>query len=411
MQRWLKFTKYLRDFSWEPIIYTPLQGEFPVIDKSLIKDVPKDLEIIQTPIREPYNLYRTITGNKEPQAVSFLNERKNAGIVQKMSQWIRGNFFIPDPRIFWVKPSVKILSKYLKENPVNIIVTTGPPHSLHLIGLRLKGKLNIKWLADFRDPWTNIDYYKDLYLTKWADNRHRKLEKEVLTSADTVVTVGETLAQELKNLGAKRTVVITNGYDSEDYQMAGSSPKVFSFVHVGLLSKTRSHASLWQAFADFLHKIPEAKNELKIKLVGKTDYSVIQEIRNAGIETFVEKINYVDHEEVVRIQHDAWIFLLPINRTPNSKGIISGKIFEYMAAGKPILAIGDTDGDVAKIIADSNCGVIFDFDDTSGISTYIEKMYLEFKRNFRNVSTSNIDKYSRRELTKKLAEELNHLLG
>lgn len=410
VQRWLKFAKYLRGFSWESIIYTPHQGEFPVIDKSLEKDVPQNLEIIKTPIREPYNLYKKITGNKDAQTVSFLKEGKS-GIIQKMFQWVRGNFFIPDPRIFWVKPSIKFLAGYLKENPVNIVVTTGPPHSLHLIGLGLKRKLNVTWVADFRDPWTNIDYYKDLYLTKWADKRHRELEKDVLSTADTVVTVGETLANELQNLGAKRTVVITNGYDSDDYKSVSSASNDFSFVHVGLLSKTRSHPALWRAFANFLQKIPEAKSELKIKLVGKTDYSAIQEIKRAGIEAFVEKINYVDHEEVVRIQQGAWIFLLPINRTPNSKGIISGKIFEYMAAGKPILAIGDTDGDVAQIISDSNSGVIFDFDDVSGISGYMEKMYLEFKRNFRQVSTSNIEKYSRRELTQKLARELNHLSG
>ncbi|HOP44190.1 MAG TPA: glycosyltransferase, partial [Flavobacteriales bacterium] len=218
VQRWLKFVKYLPQHGWQPVVYTPENPELVAEDPGLLDDVPREAEVIKRRISEPYGLYKRLTGRgvKEKVHTAFLSEEKREGWRDRMALWVRSNFFIPDARVGWVGPSVRFLKQYLREHPVDVIVTTGPPHSMHLIGLRLKRALGIRWVADFRDPWTNIDFYRQLKLSRSADRRHRRLEAEVLREADTVVAVGWTLADELRDLGAKRVEVITNGFDPAD---------------------------------------------------------------------------------------------------------------------------------------------------------------------------------------------------
>jgi len=177
VQRWLKFVKYLREFGWEPIVYTPENPEFPEIDESLYSDIPENLTVIKTPIREPYTAYKKFIGRTKKEKINagFLSEKKRNPFLENISVWIRGNFFIPDARLLWIKPSVKFLLKYLTGNPVDIIISTGPPHSMHIIAMKLNESLKLPWVADFRDPWTNIDFYKDLKLTSWADSRHHNM--------------------------------------------------------------------------------------------------------------------------------------------------------------------------------------------------------------------------------------------
>ena len=182
VQRWLKFVKYLPKFGWEPIVFTVQNGEYPVIDNSLVNDVSSNLQVIKSPIWEPYSVYKKLTGRKKEETINsgFLVESEKSKFIENIGKWIRGNFFIPDARKFWIKPSVKTLSNFLIKHPVDIIISSGPPHSSHLIAKKLKSKFNIPWVSDFRDPWTNIDYYKELKLTKWADQKHKVLEKDVL---------------------------------------------------------------------------------------------------------------------------------------------------------------------------------------------------------------------------------------
>ena len=191
VQRWLKFVKYLRGFGWEPIVYTPENPEAPATDESLLKDIPDNLTVLRTRIWEPYSLYKNFIGQKKGETINagFLSEKKKPGIAEKISVWIRGNWFIPDARKFWIKPSIIFLSQYLKNNPVHAVVSTGPPHSMHLIALGLKKQLHLPWLADFRDPWTNIDFYDKLMLTKFSNEKHKRMELEVLKNADKVVVV------------------------------------------------------------------------------------------------------------------------------------------------------------------------------------------------------------------------------
>ena len=408
VQRWLKFVKYLREFGWEPIVYTPENGEMPSLDQSLMKDLPHGIEILKTPIWEPYDTYKKLTGKKKEEKINsgFLSENAKTKRTEKIAVWIRGNFFIPDARKFWIKPSVKYLKSYLKDNPVDAIVSTGPPHSMHLIAKELKRIFQIKWVADFRDPWTNIDFYKDLMLSNAADKKHKRLEKEVIQEADVVLSVGATMGKELTELGAKRSEVITNGYDIEENVEPVVLDNKFSIAHIGTMTKSRNPTILWEILSSLAEENEKFKNRLEIKLVGKVDVTVMDSIEKFNLSSYVRKIKYLPHNEVVLEQRKSHLLLLVINDTPNAKGILTGKFFEYMSSGRPTLCIGPNDGDVAEIMRETEAGSVFESKDGEALKQYILK---SFEGNSAFKTNSFVEKYSRKLLTKKLVSILDSI--
>lgn len=405
VQRWLKFVKYLSDFGYEVVVYTPKEGEFPSEDNSLLKDIPESVEILKTPIWEPYDLYKKFVGQKKTEKVNagFIQESKKPKKSQGISVWIRGNLFIPDARKYWIKPSVKFLKDYLKQKPVDTIISSGPPHSMHMIALGLKRKLKTQfpnWIADFRDPWTNIDYYKDLKLSTWADKKHKRLEKRVLNEANQVITVGKTLAKELENLGAKDVVTITNGYDSDDFaEQKTSLDEKLSIAHIGSMNKDRNPIQLWKYLSEKVKTDNDFSSRLEIKLIGKVDIAVLQDLDTLELTPFLNHIKYLPHNEVVIQQQKSKVLLLVVNDTPNAKGILTGKMFEYMAAKRPILMIGPPDGDAAEILNEDGYGKCFDFG-SSNFDTFFSQDFDTWK------ATGNPEKYTRKALTKRLSKLL-----
>lgn len=351
--RWLKLSKLLPEHGWQPVIYTPANPEVVADDPGLEKDVRSDLEVIKRPITEPFNLYKRFTGRstKEKVQVGFLNEKKQGGWKEDFALWVRSNFFIPDARVWWVRPSVKFLKAYLKEHPVDAIISTGPPHSMHLIGLGLKRALGVKWIADFRDPWTDIDFYAQLKLTSWADAKHKRLEGEVLREADRVTCVSWHWAQDLEKLGAKRVEVITNGYDPDDLP-SPSEPvdEAYSLVHIGSLSPSRNAPELWSALKQLCDEDPAFAARFKLRFVGPVDHTIAESVAQAGLGGHLERTGRVSHEEAMRHIQRARALLLLVNDTPNLMGILPGKLFEYVSTGRPILAVGPVEGDVSRVL-------------------------------------------------------------
>jgi hypothetical protein len=412
VQRWLKFVKYLPEFGWEPIIFTPENPEYPVIDHSLAEDIHPDLKVIKIPIWEPYSLYNLFTGRKknEKLTTAFTSESKKSTIKEKISNWIRSNLFIPDAKKFWIKPSVKFLTDYLKSNPIDIIVTTGPPHSLHLIGYYLKKKVNIKWLADFRDPWTNIDFYSELLLTPWADKKHHKLEKAVIQNADYLVVIGNNMKKEFAEIGAKNVSVITNGFDLEHMNIKEPEiDKKFSLNHTGALAKNRNPKILWKVLSELIQKNSSFSSDFKLNLIGNVDHFVIESINKHGLNPFLNNISYIPHNEIIRLQHQAPVLLLLINNTKNAKGTLTGKFYEYLAAKRPILAIGPVDGDAACLLNETKAGVISGFEDEDQLKKNILNYYKLFKKKKLSIKPKNLEQFTRKELTQKLSEILNKL--
>jgi hypothetical protein len=413
VQRWVKFAKYLRSFGWEPIIYTPSNPEYPSTDASLQNDIPQDIEVIKTPIWEPYNFYRTLLRKKnQPINAGFISEDKPKTWKDKFSVWIRGNFFIPDPRSFWIRPSVGYLTAYLKEHPVDAILSTGPPHSMHLISLGLKKNFpDITWIADFRDPWTNIDFYKDLNVNFLTDYIHRRLEAKVIRSADSVVVVSQGMKEEFQLLKPARLQVITNGYDISDISKdAVPLDTKFSLSHIGTLNAARNPSTLWKVLGEIAAENKIFKSDLEIQLVGKVDFSVLEDIDMNALQSNVVKIDYLSHIDAIAKQRSSQVLLLLINNSDNAKGILTGKFFEYLAAKRPIVAIGPLDGDVATILAETDAGKIADFHDEVATKRIIMDYYSRFKSSDLFVNSNSIENYSRENLTASLVSLLDDLL-
>jgi hypothetical protein len=412
VQRWVKFTKYLREFGYEPVIYTPENPEFPSIDTSFEKDIPADVTVIKTPIWEPYNVYRNLTGKKnEAINAGFISENKKQGWKDKLSIWIRGNFLIPDPRRFWIKPSVKFLSTYLKENPVAAIITTGPPHSMHMIGLGLKKKLpNLPWVADFRDPWTNIDFYKELNLSFISDKIHHRLEKKIIQNADSILVVSNGMKQDYAAMNPKHVQVISNGYDESDVQqVVVELDKKFTISHIGTLNAARNPKTVWKVLSDLCAENVDFKSDLQIQLVGKVDFSVLEDIKNLELSNNLLKIDYLSHREAIAKQQSSQVLMLLINNSGNAKGILTGKFYEYLAAKRPILAVGPTDGDANAVLTETGAGKMVDFEDEKATKEAILEYYSRYKAGSLKIGPTSVQRFSRRSLTGELAELINTL--
>jgi glycosyltransferase involved in cell wall biosynthesis len=411
VQRWLKFVKYLREFGWEPIVYTPANPEPPDFDESLAGDIPENISVIKKPVWEPYSIYKRLTGRKKDDRIThgFLKEEKTSGFAEKFAVWIRGNFFIPDARCFWIKPSVKFLTDFLRTNPVDVILSSGPPHSMHLIGMGVKKNTNIPWVADFRDPWTEIDFYDKLMLTRFADRKHRKLEKEVLQNADAVIAVGSHLAKRLENTGGREVQVITNGFDPDDFSFLPVQPEdLFTLTHIGSLNRDRNPEILWQAISELCSENEEINEKLRLRFVGKTDYSLKESLAKNGLQDRTEIIPYLPHYEALKLAASSAVLLLLINQTPNQKGIVTGKVFEYMATGRPVLCVGPSDGESAQILSEAKAGEVCDFIDKQGIKKVIINFYKQWLLK-NDITFPNIDSYSRKKLTKDISDLLGSL--
>lgn len=414
VMRWTKMTKYIRQYGWEPIVYTPENGETAAFDESLAKEVDPDLKVVKTPIWEPYQLYKQFLGRKKEEKIysGFINEGKKESLGQKVSVFIRGNFFIPDARMFWIKPSIQFLKKYLQENPVDAIVSTGPPHSMHLIAEGVHRATGIPWIADFRDPWTNIDFYKDLRLTSWADARHKKLEQKVLHNASRVVAVTWRSRDEFVELcGRQDIAVIPNGFDDADFAQAGSAPldADFSIAHIGSMNKDRNPEVFWKALQAALAEAPTLAQKLKIRLIGPTDFSVRESVQKYGLEKYTEFIDFVPHAEAVQYQQQSQVLLLLINNSPNSRTIIPGKLYEYLGSGRPLLAIGPKDSDSAKVVELTKGGALHNYEDVEGLKKSILAFYVAYEAGDLKGNAEGIEQFTRRHLAGKFAELLGEV--
>jgi glycosyltransferase involved in cell wall biosynthesis len=413
VQRWLKFSKYLREFDWEPVIYTPDNPEAPAIDNSLEKDIPEGISILKRPITEPYSVYKRFVGMKPGEKVNagFLQEKEKPGMAEGFAVWLRGNFFIPDARRFWIRPSVKFLKGYLLDNPVDAIVSTGPPHSMHLIALKIHKKLNIPWLADFRDPWTGIDFYHQLKLTSLADRIHHKLEKKVLVSATAVTVVSQDMMDEFNGIVKRKYNLVTNGYDEQDISPVPQNQldTKFSISHIGSINTSRNPVGLWKVLSEMTKEKAEFAKVLQIKLVGKVDIGVLKSIEENGLTQYLSRIEYMPHQEVMHEIQKSQVLLLLINNTPNAKGILTGKIFEYLGSGRPILSIGPEDGEAAVMLSDSEAGQTAGYENDQGMRRILTEYFIKFSGQRLESNTGNRLKYSRKVLTQEIAKILDKM--
>jgi hypothetical protein len=406
VQRWLKFSKFLPEYGWEPIILTvdPDFASYPQIDNSLNAEIPKDAKIYRTKTFEVYNIYRKLSNSEVPYG-GFSNEQKQS-FVQKTARFIRGNFFIPDPRKGWNKYAIKKAKALIKEHDISTVITTSPPHSTQLIGLKLKKELNVKWIADLRDPWTDIYYYSDLRHLNITSKIDKKLELKVLETSDSVITVSDGVRNIFHGKIKNQPIinVITNGFDEDDFKVNKKAEinKDLVITYTGTISEKYDLSTFIQALRQLIN---ESGIKLILRFIGSVPAAVRKQIEeNIGVQ-HVNFVGYVPHQVSIEQLFTSDLLLLVIPKTKNNDGIITGKIFEYLAVKKPIICLGPINGDAAKIIRECNSGETFDYNDFTSIYNFLVRIVSKQPLNY-NFSS---DKYSRKALTKKLAEVLNSL--
>ena len=413
VQRWLKFVKYLPSFDWEPHVFTPENPSFAVQDPSLEKDVPHEAEVMRFPIWEPYEVFFKISGlfgSKKKATPTALVPSNQRTFFQRVSTWVRGNLFIPDPRIFWVRPSVKFLSDYIKDNRINIVITTGPPHSIHLIGLKLKKKYpHLRWVVDFRDPWTEWGMWDSLMVSKTVRHVHKRMENNVLAHADEIITITPFYVKRFEKLAGKRVSLLTNGYDEDDFKnLVHKKDNKFIIRHVGLINEKCDPRPFMLSLKQEIEENPALAKDVRLEFIGEVhpDFRrFVQE--DSSLRTITVFTGNVPHDDLIPLYGSSAVLLLILSGYKDAEGFLPGKLFEYFASGLPILGVGPVNGDAATLIKETGAGVMQETGDAEGIRRALRHMYSRWQGSTTpSVNEVAIRRFSRREITGELVRIL-----
>ena len=399
VQRWLKTINYLPKAGVETIVLTvdPAVASYPQIDESLCNDVPSGIKIYRTHTREILSLYKRVSPQKQVPYGGFANE-PNPTLLQKISRFIRGNFFLPDPRRGWNKYALAEAKEIIETEGIETIITTSPPHSTQLIGLELKRQYpHLKWVADLRDPWTDIYYNEDLYPTRWAKKRNLRYERSVLLTADQIITVSEQCKRLFAQKAdvAEKISVVPNGYDTKDFIQLGVRSEELGVTGVASNLKILSYIGVMAPQYDLepLKSLVQGRNDILLRFVGVVSEDIKREIESWGVQT--EFISYVSHREAIEYMQASDVLMLFIPNVPNNEGILTGKLFEYLAAGRKILLFGPESGDAMRLINECEAGECFS--NNFNLDNFINMPYK---------GNNNIKLYSREALAYKIASLL-----
>ncbi|MGB0455817.1 MAG: glycosyltransferase family 4 protein [Flavobacteriaceae bacterium] len=407
VQRWLKFVKYLPEFNIQPIVYCPENPLYPTLDSSLLQEVDSKITVLKHPIKEPLRFLSLLFKSKTNiLSKGGIPDSKKQSLFERFLLYIRGNFFVPDARVFWVKPSVKYLSSYISKHQIDTIITTGPPHSVHLIGMQLKVKHKLRWYADFRDPWTDISYHKNLNLTQNTQQKHLKLERQVLNKSDQIIVTSSQTKQLFSKITQPPISVITNGFDDENVSSITLDSK-FSLTHIGSLFDQRNPTLLWNVLSELIEEFPEFKANFQLVLVGNVSADIKASMDSAKLTSFLKIVGSVTHNEAIMYQRKTQVLLLIEANTTEASYIIPGKLFEYINANRPILALGPKQSDIPSILKDTQTGKYFDYENETALKTHILELFENYKTNSLSVASKDIERFSRKNCTKQLVEVLN----
>lgn len=407
MQRWLKFVKYLPHFGYEPIVLTvdPQKATYPVLDKSLLIEIPENLKIYHSSTREPYSFYKKLFRKKQVPYSGFANETGN-GPINAISRFIRGNLFVPDARIGWNRYAISRAIYLIKEYGIETIITTSPPHSTQLAGIEIKNIFpQIRWIADMRDPWTDIYYYDKMLHLPWIKKKDLGYEKKVLKNADVVITVSDFLqnlfAEKLNDITPKDKIkVITNGFDPDDFKAIKGvrNADCFAITYVGTIADNYNLNGFIKAMEYIKTLLGE---KLQIHFTGSISPKW-KKILKTNLKQHIGFNSHVDHPEAIRQMRASDMLLLVVPEIINNEGIITGKVFEYLAAGRPIVGIGPVKGDASAILEKTGSGKMFSYGDHENISKFVLQFALKEKEWFPD--HDQIQKFSRKTITGNLVK-------
>ena len=410
VQRFLKFSKYLREFGWEPIILTVDNGSYPSTDKTLEQDIPEGLEVYRSQSFEPFRWYNLLKGKKTKDTTVGAIGLQGSSFFQRLALYVRANFFIPDARVGWNRFAIRKAHLIFKEHQIDAIISTGPPHSSHLIANALKKTHHIPWIADLRDPWTTVFYNAFFPRTESTKKRDKQLEDLVLKNADSISVVSNGMLEEFSDR-AKDISLIYNGFDDEDFKsLKKNNTEKFTISYVGNFKPNQNAVVVWECLKELSHKTPQFKSDLKIVLTGNVDPSIVKSIQENGLEEQLSLEGFAAHHTAVQRMLDANLLLFVIPVSERNHLIITGKLFEYLATGNPILAIGPKGGNASALLTDAKRDDMLDYGDKNLIMKQIENAYQNWKKETpADFSHEDLERFTRKGLTEKLANKLNNL--
>ncbi len=410
VQRFLKMSGFLYDFGWEPVILTVKNGSYPSTDSSLVNEIPEALRVYKTKTLEPFAIFNLLSGKKGKQVgVGMIGLQDKKNTVKRISLHIRANLFLPDARRGWVPFAFKKAKKLHKKLNFDAVVTTGPPHSSHIIGYKLKKCIGIPWLADMRDPWVNNFFNAALPRTKFAKQIEQKFENKIIKNADFVTVVSPGLKEEFEdrnnNIG-----VVYNGFDQEDIpEIENYQSKRFSLSYIGNFKPNQNIDALWQAIRELCEEIPGFKEHFNISLTGNVDSVIKKRLEEKDLFRISTIQPFVPHREATKLMNQSHLLLFIVPKAKGNRLIITGKLFEYIAIRSPILSIGPLDGDASKILSQAGRDPMIDYSDKEKIKTQISAYYKKWleqeKYNFKH-SSSDLKKFSRYASAENLAKIL-----
>lgn len=409
----LKFVKYLRNFGWEPIVYTVKNPSYPFLDSQNENEIPDGITVLKGNILEPLGLFKKVSGRKKTDPLQNITATTSSkkSWIDDWGIWIRGNFFIPDARALWIRPSVRFLSKYLNDNSIDAILTDGPPHTNTVIGMRLSQKFNIPWLADFQDPWTQVDYYKLMKIGNSADKKHQALEHEVFQTANKITIASPSWKRNIEEIGAKNVDVIYYGYDEADFKdFQKKKNNYFNIFHAGLLGNDRNISCFFEVVREILEGEPALKNIIRIDFAGEVDFSNNSAVKINGLEDITTFHGMVPRKKVIDFYENSNLLLLPINQADNAQGRIPGKLFEYLRTFTSILVFGPSNSDVKQIVESKNAGISVPYKiGKEAQKQYILSLLKKYQQEDSFFEKSDISEFSNFEQTKKLASYLDEI--
>lgn len=415
MQRGLKFVKYFPQLGIIPAILTvdEKQASYPLLDDTLLDEIPENLEVYKTATSEPFEYYKKLSGKKEIPYSGFANQESKNSLLDKVFKFVRGNLFIPDARVGWNKHALKKAGELLKDDKFKAIITTSPPHSTQLIGLKLRKKYNLKWIADLRDPWTNIHYYDQLYHTTLAQRLDEKYERQVLAQADAIIVTSEDTKRlflnKPVNLNPDKIHVIPNGFDEDDFKFQSAPPKdTFLITYTGTIAESYNIDVFLKVIAHLMSVHSEIN--YKLRFVGKVSEGMKQRIEKAGVLGITEFIPYVPHDQAIKYLMESTALLLAIADVPSVYANVPGKLFEYLASNKQIICLGPVHSDTDHIIDECGAGRLFHYAAYDLMLDHMTQMSKAWKINSNlDLPYINYARYSRRALTEKLAGVIREL--
>ena len=405
----LKLAKYLKIQGWIPIICTAKNPHYPFEDNTSINIIEEGPEVLKVPIFEPYGIYKVLTSQNKSALADVIQNAPKHSLLHQISVWIRGNFFIPDARCFWIGPVIKKISAYILENQVDAIITTGPPHSVNRIGALLKKKFNLPWIADFQDPWTQVDYYKHFKITSWAHARHRKMENEVFAHADLITIVSDSWKVDLQQIGAKKVEVIPLGFDPDDFKSSSILDQFFSMTHLGLLGEDRNPETLLYVIKAICEENSDFANYFRLNLVGKVNSKLSDLVASLNLKSNVFFIGQVSRKLALQYMQKSQLLLLLLNKAENVSGRIPGKIFEYMGAKRPVISLGPVGTDVSIIISKSRLGQNIPYDNFELLKEYMLESFALFRSSGLHVDDQLLKSYSHEEVSATFVYHLNQI--